>query len=346
MSEVTPALSKRPRIEETPATASASYDHIKIQVGNDVYATTVSTLENGGHGYFASLFGVGSAFGDAERMVFVDRDGALFKHVLHWMRTHSLAAALAHDAHLLIDVAVEADFFGLDDLKAACTERATELKEALEKEIAKQAPPEPAVAARSFSVKVIGSTADDTPNDAGNWKSVGGSGNIQCAHGEVVYLQSAVLGGQVSLKRTRPKDDDGADGMWSRSGCYLTSGLQTFYGDFKLEYRRADTANTPPNRHLLSHRGLDDGERSNKMFDVNFREYLDVAVDGPIFLRAIGLGEWTVHGWVGPLESIPRVGVAGVGKITPTAGAPSVSGVADRVALTNLKKAESSCLVM
>ena len=67
------------------------------------------------------------------------------------------------------------------------------------------------IGTRSFSVKVIGSTDHDTPNDAGNWKSVGGSGNIQCAHGEVVYLQSAVLGGQVRLKRTRPEEDDEAE---------------------------------------------------------------------------------------------------------------------------------------
>ena len=90
------------------------------------------------------------------------------------------------------------------------------------------------------------------------------------------------------------------------------------------------------------------GERSQKMFDLNFREFLDITIDGPINLRAVGLGTWNVHGWVGPLESIPRMGAGGSAWMAPTAGrtGPDGSVRADTVALSALRQAESTCAVM
>ena len=40
--------------------------------------------------------------------------------------------------------------------------------------------------------------------------------------------------------------------------------------------------------------------------DINFREVLDLVIDGPVLLRSVGIGDWHVHGWVGRLEDIPR----------------------------------------
>ena len=114
-------------------------DRVTLQVGNEVLHTTASTLRNGGLGYFANLLGkTGEAFSDSEEEIFVDRDGTLFTHVLHWMRTRSLslAAALYGESHLLIDVAAEAQFFGLEDLASACMERGAELKMVLEQSLA------------------------------------------------------------------------------------------------------------------------------------------------------------------------------------------------------------------
>ena len=68
----------------------------------------------------------------------------------------------------------------------------------------------------------------------------------------------------------------------------------------------------PLERFTLAKRGLDDaGAKSNEEFnvyDINFREVLDTVVDGAIYLRALGLGDWDVHGWVGALQDIPRAG--------------------------------------
>ena len=62
----------------------------------------------------------------------------------------------------------------------------------------------------------------------------------------------------------------------------------------------------------LAQRGLDDAgaksEDANTIHDINFREVLDTVIDGPIYLRALGLGDWDVHGWVGALQDIPRAG--------------------------------------
>ena len=68
----------------------------------------------------------------------------------------------------------------------------------------------------------------------------------------------------------------------------------------------------PLERFTLAKRGLDDaGAKSNEEFnvyDINFREVLDTVVDGAIYLRALGLGDWDVHGWVRALQDIPRAG--------------------------------------
>ena len=133
----------------------------------------------------------------------------------------------------------------------------------------------------------------------------------------------------------------------AKTACYLSSGNQGFGGDFQLQYKRTSS----PNVFALAHRGIDDGaittRKDGKHWDINFREFLDVVIDGPISLRSGGLGTWNVHGWVGPLESIPRAGNSVVTR-TPSAdtGPGGTSSAADAMALSALSRAESSCAVM
>ena len=328
-------------------------DRVTLQVGNEVFHTTASTLRNGGLGYSANLLGkTGEAFSDSEEEMFVDRDGTLFTHVLHWMRTRSLSAALYGESHLLIDVAAEAQFFGLEDLASACMERGAELKMLLEQSLARPA------SARSFSVCVSGSTDTTHPNECGRWKALGcargpdleGSedSGVRCNQGDVIYLHSVVLAGRdarlgrIGEEQSDADGDHDSDYTWAENACYLRSGVRKFDGDFQLAYRRPHKVE----EYVLSHRGLDDatGVETGLMHDINFREFLDVTIDGPIHLCARGLGVWTLHGWVGPLESIPRASGTGLMRMAST---DATTNVAQRVAHQALDQAsKAGCALM
>ena len=122
---------------------------VVLNVGGTRFETTETTLVNGGVGYFALRFGrTGAVCGvdDDDDDIFVDCDGRLFAHVLHWMRRRALPAAILDDAALIDDVAGEADFYGLDCLREACNER----RRAIEEERKRPR------TARSFSLRVAG----------------------------------------------------------------------------------------------------------------------------------------------------------------------------------------------
>ena len=181
---------------------------------------------------------------------------------------------------------------------------------------------------RSFSVKVRGTVLDSATDEA----SVNGPGLYwfgdreseipQAGEGECVYLHSAVLtGGYAMLQRLAPDEKEDLDelpGDFATQACYLDSGRTTFNGNFILQYKRADgeeaTNIGAGPIFTLAKRGLDDAgaktEDAHSIHDINFREVLDTVVDGNIYLRALGLGDWDVHGWVGALQDIPRAGVS------------------------------------
>ena len=314
---------------ETGPTKSTRLDSVPklgrvlLNVGGTRDESSVDTLVNGGIGYFATRFGPTAAyFSNAEDEIFIDCDGALFGHVLHWMRRRKLPAAIHDHERLLMDVAGEADFFGLDDLQAACAQRLAEVGEARQ--------PKPRTA-RSFSLLVAGR------RDPDNWPSAPGgcwwgddeSEMPQALPGEVVYVHSAVLAGPFArlMRITNESDGEPSCGNYADTSCYLHSGRKRFAGDFQLQYMRrefeddADAELDPDSHgskvHVLAHRGLDDAGitsdditgKQQPMHDLNFREVLDVVFDSRVRFRAVGLGDWHLHGWVGPIEEIPRVGV-------------------------------------
>ena len=316
MSESTgPTSAKRVAGEDAaaPTAKQPRSGRIVVNVGGKCFTTTVQTLTNGGHGYFAALLGVtGSALGGAEDELFVDRSAELFEYVLHWLRTHTLPAALKSNAHLLADAMNEAEFFGLDDMVSACQEAV---------------PPGP----RSFSLKVCGRLFDPDGEDEADDAHLSHSNKAACwcgevfksdgmpklNPGEVTYIHSAVLTGEhIRLKR---KNHDWS-GDYATAGCYLHSGRKCFDGDFQLQYMRTEHYNAimgamdnnddfdVDNVFVLAHRGLDDAQKNaaTHLHDINFREVLDLVIDGPVLLRSVGIGDWHVHGWVGRLEDIPR----------------------------------------
>lgn len=323
------AAAKAPRTEPAVPHCEPISGRVILNVGGMRYESTVETLSNGGSGYFAARFGsTGMCLGAEDgRDIFVDCDGRLFAHVLHWLRRRSLPAAIRGDEELLTDVSAEAEFYGLGDLSAACQLRVEELNAARDQErerrIAEQRPK--ARSAVSFSLTVHG-TADDyeVPSGfAGFWYGDNETEMPQPREGEVVYVHSAVLcGPYAKLCRMEPLNKGATEQAddFARTPCYLNSGLQGFDGDFQLLCNRFDVADDHANPeddsrvHVLAHRGLDDANVTSQahglMHDVDFRHVLDMCFHGKVRFRAKGLGNWHVHGWVGPIEEIPRAGVA------------------------------------
>ena len=284
------------RTDEHDAVAPKPTGRVLLNVGGTRYESAVDTLVNGGTGYFSRLFGpTGAAFGATDEL-FIDCDGALFAHVLHWMRRRTLPAAIYDHERLLMDVAGEADFFGLDCLQAACTQRAAEITAERQRRD-EELRPKPRTA-RSFCCKVVkGSNAGIAPNGPGNswWGETEGE-MPQAQPGEVVYVHSAVLTGPFARLRRMAADADGEEDEYADTRCYMNSGTKEFGGDFQLQYAyvkdrgRIDEdsdaydATTPV--YVLAHRGLDDASVSddNSVNDINFREVLDVVFDSKVTL--------------------------------------------------------------
>ncbi|KAI9338536.1 hypothetical protein BDR26DRAFT_1008225 [Obelidium mucronatum] len=107
---------------------------VRVNVGGVRFETKVATL-TAGSAYFATLFGItssgastatgaGGGAGVSGGEVKVDRDGELFRHVLHFLRMGSLSSSTASDrVGLLKDLATEAEFYGIPDLLKCLQER-------------------------------------------------------------------------------------------------------------------------------------------------------------------------------------------------------------------------------
>ena len=294
--------------QSEPPTKRSRPSRVVLNVGGQRFQTTALTLCSSSSSYFTSLFGdTGDALGghSDEDEVFIDRSGAVFTHVLQWLRSASLPAAVQGDAMLLTDLRVEAEYFCLDALVSACQERIEALT----------APPEPKPTARCFSVRVYGCPAhftdvDDTPYQLNDWEELPEPGE-----GEVVYIHSVVLGGKrTELHRITDlrTDTEKGEDFFARTGVYLKSNLHNFGGHFELRYATNDNLNEDEEdedrQFVVARRGLDIGDAGEKqLVDINFREEVHLFVDKGISMAAVGHGHWDVHGWVGPLEAIPCV---------------------------------------
>ena len=84
-------------------------------------------------------------------------------------------------------------------------------------------------------------------------------------------------------------------------------------GQREYDHRWASDESTETNDipfKAITHRGIDFVQEHDDAGakDIQFREELDLILQGSIYLRARGLCDWHVHGWIGPLDAIPCAG--------------------------------------
>jgi hypothetical protein len=90
---------------------------IELNVGGVVFSTTESTLCSAGTSFFTSLLGDDfsskKSTSDSHNRLFIDRDGALFKPILNWLRTGVMEVELPLTLQMVLR---EAQFFSLSGL--------------------------------------------------------------------------------------------------------------------------------------------------------------------------------------------------------------------------------------
>ena len=88
---------------------------VTLNVGGVLYQTSKETLEKNDT-YFRPLV----THSNVEEIIFIDRDPAFFRYILNWLRGSSI---LPEDTVSLQELAVEADFYCMQDLKEAINSR-------------------------------------------------------------------------------------------------------------------------------------------------------------------------------------------------------------------------------
>jgi len=88
---------------------------IRLNVGGERYTTTRATLTRYPHSMLGAMFsGALTTAVDEHGCFFIDRDGAMFRHVLNFLRSGQLS--LPPNFQQLDQLAVEADFYQLEEL--------------------------------------------------------------------------------------------------------------------------------------------------------------------------------------------------------------------------------------
>eukprot|EP01062_Namystynia_karyoxenos_P017824 TRINITY_DN16600_c0_g1_i1.p2 TRINITY_DN16600_c0_g1~~TRINITY_DN16600_c0_g1_i1.p2 ORF type:complete len:301 (+),score=88.36 TRINITY_DN16600_c0_g1_i1:77-904(+) len=87
---------------------------VDLNVGGVPYTTSLATLRKHPRSALAQMFGEPFAcHRDRQGRWFIDRNGALFEHVLDFLRDGALHGVLPHDGALLARVAAELAWYGL-----------------------------------------------------------------------------------------------------------------------------------------------------------------------------------------------------------------------------------------
>ena len=328
---------------KAPRTGAAHGDRVVLNVGGTRFHTTFSTLASSSS-YFAACAS-GSWRESSADEIFLDRDADVFSALLTMMRA-GRPFLPEHDRPLCVRILLEAEFFGMDNLIQQVKDMAHRnmfardppgqqtraeafdrkyggIEAALRKGILPDRifgpPPPKAAAARSFSLRVEGSSiesnyplSDSTTLEGriqpGEWEWL-----EDVEPGDVVYIHSAVLAGVVELRRYAEDKTPAEGGDYATKGTYLACTRCNSHGDFQLQY----TSDDGTSDFVLAHRGVDFVQAdSESLKDLQFREVLDTMIkvpagqwcssDTPFGLRARGLGVWHVHGWIGPANAIPR----------------------------------------
>ena len=107
----------------TPDTVPRRGRIIRLLVGGREHATTRDTLSMVPDSFLDRLVsGELPSTLDEQVRYFIDRNGELFVFVLDWLRTAGDAEVVARASpDVLGRLRIEADFYGIDDLAAACT---------------------------------------------------------------------------------------------------------------------------------------------------------------------------------------------------------------------------------
>ena len=324
-------------VVERPASSSFQpimADRVSVNAGGRIFETTTTTLFNSC--YFASLAkhattasssrhkkrirtsSSGSSGSSAPvaaetaepNEIFIDRDPDLFADVLRFLRSNRLPAAVELDPVRLADLAVEAEFFGLDTLKDSCKAATRAMRTALEPP---EPPPKPT--ARTFGLVLYG---PEEPVAQGEHFR-----QIPVKKGEVLFITAATLAGTVESCRYNLNEDDkkkrlkdhGEDSKHSMdAGCFIGASRTTDNsGDYQLiaeidDLDHDDMKTSCSIAHVaLDHFWCDSGNRSPMHYDL--KQELRVCLDGGrqefVKLIAEGGGEWHITGWIGNPAAIP-----------------------------------------
>lgn len=163
---------------EATRTTLAPPGAMTVCVGGVSFVTTVATLTSGANatGYLARALAH-----DGGPVIHVDRDPELFKHVLAWLRTASLGAAVEKNDDLLKDLQREAVFFELDEMRDAIDEARLQLREHR---------------VRPFSL-TVGHLIEEQAEDVdGSLSEVAHA--LEVKEGEAVYVTRAICGSHIS----------------------------------------------------------------------------------------------------------------------------------------------------
>ena len=128
----------------TPDTVPRRGRIIRLLVGGREHATTRDTLSMVPDSFLDRLVsGELPSTLDEQGRYFIDRNGELFVFVLDWLRTAGDAEVVARASpDVLGRLRIEADFYGIDDLAAACSSNLERLAQKDKENVrARAAPP-------------------------------------------------------------------------------------------------------------------------------------------------------------------------------------------------------------
>ncbi|KAI9251248.1 BTB/POZ protein [Sporodiniella umbellata] len=94
-------------------------EKIKLNVGGQLFQTSLSTLRRDPHSLLAVMFGDPKTVQpDADQSYFIDRDGTYFRLVLNYLRDLKVPASVIHHPKIMDELMQEAQFYKLKDLLA------------------------------------------------------------------------------------------------------------------------------------------------------------------------------------------------------------------------------------
>ncbi|KAI7906730.1 uncharacterized protein BX663DRAFT_497447 [Cokeromyces recurvatus] len=97
-------------------------ERIKLNVGGQLYETSLSTLRKDPNSMLAIMFNEngGTIIQDADNSYFIDRDGTYFRLILNYLRDLKLPSHIINDLKIMDELRQEAQFYKLNGLLKLC----------------------------------------------------------------------------------------------------------------------------------------------------------------------------------------------------------------------------------